>query len=201
MLLKWEGFQYATSLKLNIGYYYIQQIKNTSNLCTIVLMCVKYCYKCLTMGVANYRDILQQKMNDLFHGSEFFCAYIDDLLILTKGDWIDHVQKLELPLNKLNENVLQCNIAKSLFWKTKMGYLGFRVTRDGVKPTNKKIRVINNMSRPTSWKYLRRFKSVVNYYRSMGISRSHTLPPLTRITSNKMQFEWTKVKQDSFKRN
>ena len=27
----------------------------------------------------------QAEMNDLFHGLEFICAYIDDLLILTKG--------------------------------------------------------------------------------------------------------------------
>ena len=36
----------------------------------------------------------QQKMNDLFHGLKFICAYIYDLLILTKGDCTDHVQKL-----------------------------------------------------------------------------------------------------------
>ena len=38
------------------------------------------------MGVANLPDILQQKMNELFHGFEFIRAYIDDILILTKGD-------------------------------------------------------------------------------------------------------------------
>ena len=55
------------------------------------------------MGVANLTDIFQQKMDELFHGFEFICAYIDDLLILTKVHWTDHVQKLELTLNKLKE--------------------------------------------------------------------------------------------------
>ena len=31
-----------------------------------------------------------------------------------------------------------------------MEYLGFWVTRDGVKPTNRKIEAITNMNRPTS---------------------------------------------------
>ena len=53
------------------------------------------------MGVANFPDIFQQKMNDLFHGCLFICAYIDELLILSKLDWTDHVQNLELTLNKL----------------------------------------------------------------------------------------------------
>ena len=61
----------------------------------------KYWYKRLPMGVADSPDIFQQKMNYLFHGFEFICAYIDDLLILTKGNWTYHVQKLELTINKL----------------------------------------------------------------------------------------------------
>ena len=74
MLLKLEGFQYATSLDLNMRYYHIQLSKNKSNLCTIIIPWGKYCYKRLTMGVANSPAIFQQKMNDLFHGFEFIRA-------------------------------------------------------------------------------------------------------------------------------
>ena len=81
VLLKLEGFQYATSLDLNMVYYHIRLSKNASNLCTIILPWGKCWYKRLTMGVDNYRDIFQQKMNDLFHGFEFIRTYIDDLVI------------------------------------------------------------------------------------------------------------------------
>ena len=73
------------------------------------------------MGVADSPDIFQQKMNNLFQGFEFIPAYIDDLLILTKGDWTDHVQNLELTLNKLKGKGLKCNIENYFFRKTKMG--------------------------------------------------------------------------------
>ena len=86
MLLELEVFQYATSLDLNMGYHHIQLSKNASNLCTIILPWGKYWYKCLPMRVVNSPDVFQQKMNDLFHGFEFISAYIEDLLILTKGD-------------------------------------------------------------------------------------------------------------------
>ena len=86
MLSIFEGFQYATSLYLNIGYYHIQLSKNASNLCTIILLWGKYLYKRPPMGVANSPEIFQLKMNDLFHGIKFILAYIDKLLILTKGD-------------------------------------------------------------------------------------------------------------------
>ena len=58
MLLKLEGFLYATSLDLNIGYYRIRLRKMASNLCTIIPPWGKYRYKRLPMGVANSPDIL-----------------------------------------------------------------------------------------------------------------------------------------------
>ena len=95
ILLKLEGFQYATSLYLNMGYYCIRLRKNANNLCTTILPWGKYCYKCLQMEISNSPDIFQQKMNDLFHGFDFICAYIDDLLILIKKlYWTDHVQNI-----------------------------------------------------------------------------------------------------------
>ena len=141
-LLQLEGFQYATSLDLNIGYYHIQLSENASNLCTIILPWGEYWYRCILMGFENSPDVFQPKMNELFHGFEFVRVYIDYILILTKGYWKDHVQKMELTLNKLKGKWLKFNIEKSLFGKTEMEYLGFWVTRDDVKPIDKKIESI-----------------------------------------------------------
>ena len=46
------------------------------------------------MGVANPPEILQHKMNDLFHGFKFIRAYIDELLILKKGDMEDQLHNI-----------------------------------------------------------------------------------------------------------
>ena len=125
MLLKLEDFQNAMSLDLIMGYYHVRLTKKASCLCSVIIMWGKYQYKRLTMEVANSPDIFQQKMNDLFHGFEFICAYIHDLLILTKGYWTDHIQKLEVTLTKLKGKGLKCNIERYFFGKTKMEYLNF----------------------------------------------------------------------------
>ena len=57
-------------------------------------------------------------MDDLFHGLEFIRAYIDDILILTKGDWTDNLQKLGSTINKLKEKGLKFNIENSFFGQT-----------------------------------------------------------------------------------
>ena len=45
LLLKLEGFQYATSLDLNMGYYHIELSPFSRELCTIVLPWGKYEYQ------------------------------------------------------------------------------------------------------------------------------------------------------------
>ena len=91
-------------------------------------------------------------MDDLFHGFEFICEYIDEILILPKGYWTDHSHNLELTQNKLKGKGIKCNIEKSLFGQAKMECLVFWFTHDGVKPRNKNIEAIANMMLTTSQK-------------------------------------------------
>ena len=49
MLLKLEGFQYATLIDLNMGYYHIRLIKSVSYLCKIIIPRRKYSPKRLPM--------------------------------------------------------------------------------------------------------------------------------------------------------
>ena len=90
-------------------------------------------------------------MDDLCHGFEFICAYIDYLLI-KKKNWTYHLHNLKLTRNKLKGKGIKCNIEKSLFGQTEMECLVLWVTHNSVKPTNKKISEITNMKPPTPQK-------------------------------------------------
>ena len=68
-----------------MGYYHTQLTEYASNLCTIIISWVEYCYKLLPMVVSNSQDIFQQEINNLFQVFKFIRAYINELLILTKG--------------------------------------------------------------------------------------------------------------------
>ena len=67
------------------------------------------------MGIFNSQEIFQEKINEMFCGFEFIRTYINYLLIITKGDWSDHLKKLEQVLKSLKDNGLKCNIEKSFF--------------------------------------------------------------------------------------
>ena len=186
-LLNLEGFKYAMSLDLNMGYYHIRLRDQDSNLCTIILPWGKYRYKCLTMEVSNSPENFQDKMNKMFHGFEFIRAYVNDLLIITKVDWSNQLEKLELNLKNIKYNGLKCNIEKSFYGQTEMVYLGFWVTQTGIQPI-KKIEAIVNMKPPKNTKEVRVFIGIFNYYRDMWYKRSHLIHPLTALTSHKVKF-------------
>ena len=76
MLLKLEGFIYASSLDLNMGYYNIELTPGAKKLCTIVLLWGKYEYQKLHMGVCNSPNIFQEKVSKLFEGFDMVRAYI-----------------------------------------------------------------------------------------------------------------------------
>ena len=57
-------------------------------------------------------------------GLEFVRAYIDDLLVISKGNWEDHLDKLETVLERLKQAGLKVNAKKSFFGRGELEYLG-----------------------------------------------------------------------------
>jgi hypothetical protein len=183
-----------------MGYYHIQLTPNARRLCTIVLPWGKYEYCRLPMGVCNSPDIFQERMSDLMAGLEFVRTYLDDLLVLTKGDWSDHLHSLEQVLSRLAQAGLKVNATKSFFGRTETEYLGFWITRHGIRPISKKVEAIQLLQPPTTRRQLRHFIGLVNYYRDMWRRRSELLAPLSMLTSEKTKFKWTDVEQKAFDR-
>ncbi len=91
-----EGFKYATTLNLNMSYYTIRLDPTVAKICTIIFPWGKYSYQRLPMGFARSADIFQAEMGSLMATLEYIRAYIDDLLIITKGSFDDHLDKLKL---------------------------------------------------------------------------------------------------------
>ena len=59
---------------------------------------------------------------------------------------------------------------------------------------------MKNITPPIAQRLIIRFIVVVNYYRNMLERFSHVVAPLTKLTSSKVKFKWTEVKQKSFKK-
>lgn len=198
LLLKLEGFTYGTSLDLNMGYYHIELHPFSSQLCTFVLPWGKYEYTRLPMGLCNSPDIFQEKMSELMAGLEFVKVYIDDLLVLTKGDFEDHLVCLGRVLDRIAQAGLKVNATKSFFARGELEYLGYWITRKGISPVLQKIDAMKQIKEPTNKKQLRSFIGLINFYRDMWQKRSELLSPLSALTSKTVPWKWTDTEQKAF---
>jgi hypothetical protein len=99
--LKLEGFQYATSLDQNVGYYHIELSPHAKQLCTIVFYWVNLNSNTYQWAYVIAQKCFQDKMSCLMDDLEYVQSYIDDPLIITKGTYLEHVQKLATVLTRL----------------------------------------------------------------------------------------------------
>ncbi len=97
------------------------------------------------MGFGGSADIFQAQMMDLLASLEYVRAYIDNLLITTRGTLDDHIDKIETVLARLRDAGLKVNAAKSFFCTHEIEYLGYILTREGIKPQNKNRRYLHSI--------------------------------------------------------
>jgi hypothetical protein len=124
ILQELEGFTYATALDLNMGYYTIRLDPMASEMCTIIFPWGMYSYKRLPMGFGGSANIFQAQIMGLMASLEFVQAYMEDLLIITRGTLDKHLQKMETVLTRLCDAGLKVNAAKPSFCAHEIEYLG-----------------------------------------------------------------------------
>jgi hypothetical protein len=79
-----------------------------------------------------------------------------------------------------------------LFCAHEIEYLGYILTRDGIKPQPKKVWAILALNLPNNVKELRHFLRMVQYYRDMWVRCSEMLAPLTDLGGERGETKTTK---------
>ena len=85
------------------------------------------------MGMSFSPDIFQGAMARLFVDCPNIKVYMDDLLIFSHGSFEDHLEKVSEVLNRLSNQGMAVNAEKSYWTVQEVDYLGFRLTREGVR--------------------------------------------------------------------
>ncbi len=163
------------------------------------------------MGFAGLADIFQAEMGNLMATLEYVRVYIGDLLVITKASLDDHLDKLKQVFIRLHDTGLKINETKSVFCAQETEYLGYILTRDGIKPQPKKVQAILALNPPNNVKELCWFLGMVQYYRDMWQKRSEMLAPLTDLIgecgetkttkknkTKKRPWRWESIHQQAF---
>jgi hypothetical protein len=73
----------------------------------------------------------------------FVVVYLDDILVYSKT-YEEHVQHMRLILTTLRDANLRIKVEKTEFYKREVKFLGYIVSREGLKIDSKKIEAITS---------------------------------------------------------
>ena len=79
-----------------------------------------------------------------------------------------------------------------------MEYLDFNISRQGVKPQEKKIEAILNIATPTNVRQVCSFLGAINHYKQMIPHSSHVATEITALSKKGAKFKWTPNCQAAF---
>jgi hypothetical protein len=103
-------------------------------------------------------------MLELMEDLEHVRAYLDDLLCISRSSLEDHLKKLEEVLRHLRDIGLKVNAEKLTFCTLEIEYLGYIMTRDGIKPQSNKVQAMFAIQPSKNVKELRHFLGIVQYW-------------------------------------
>ena len=78
---------------------------------------------------------------------EYVRVYLDDLPIITKDTYEDHLSKLRQVLEKLKQAGLRVNADKFFFARDEVEYFGYVLSREGIQPMKEKVSAILALNR------------------------------------------------------
>ena len=99
--------------------------------------------------------------------------YIDDILVTGQTDE-EHVKRLDEVLTHLET----AGMRLKGFMSSQVEYLGHRISKEGLQPTQEKVKAVTDTPKPTNVSELRAFLGLINYYGKFVQNLSTLLAPL-----------------------
>lgn len=139
-------------------------------------------YEHVTMpfGLTNAPRTWQRFMNNLFHDLDFVFVYLDDILIFSTSE-DEHTEHLKTVLSRLDRNGLRIHLTKCQFFQNEIIFLGHKITKDGLSPTEQKITTVENLQYPQTISELRGQLGLLNFYRPFMKNAAANLAPLNDL--------------------
>jgi len=125
-----------------------------------------YEFLVMPFGLANAPATFCTLMNGIFREwlDDFVVIYIDNILIYS-GSLEEHAKHLRKVFQVLRENNLYVKLEKCEFGVTKVDFLRHRITQEGLKMDDHKVKAILDWESPKPILALRSFLGLASYYR------------------------------------
>ena len=188
--------------KIDLDYAYGQMklSKETSRQCVFAITGGKfsgyYRFKKGFYGLADIPTIFQEKIDRTLEYST--PAWLDDIIVVTRGDRTEHEKKLFDVLRKLQDAGYRASERKSEFFLNKTKWLGHEIDETGIKPNTEKVKAILDLKSPENQKQLKSFLGAIPYLAKFIPRLSERTERLRRLLKKESKWNWGKKQDEDF---
>ncbi|XP_031346519.1 uncharacterized protein K02A2.6-like [Photinus pyralis] len=190
-----SGSEFYCVIDLKGAYQQLQISESSKELFTINTHIGLFRFNRLTYGVSSAPGIFQCIMDAILSGLPKTKCYLDDILV--HGSSLNECyQNVENVLNRLKGYNVKVNESKCQLFETSVEFLGHKLDRLGVHPTNEKIECIQKAPSPQNMTQLKSYLGLLNFYGKFIPMLSSKLKPLYDLCRDNQEFIWsTKCEQ------
>ena len=144
-------------------------------------------------------EIFQRTMETLLEGQPNVICYFGDTLVHSDSHE-DHKDHLDQTTKTLSDAGLKLNKAKCEIEKEEIEFLGYIISKDGVRPDPGKVEAVVKMAEPTNVAELRRMLGMVNFLGKYIPHLSTVLHPLCELLGKDRAWVWGPAQAEAFTR-
>ena len=149
-----------------------------------------YRYNRLPFGVASAPALFQKLMDSVLQGIPHIICYLDNILVTGTSD-SEHLQKLQLVLERPQQYEFQLKKEKCEFLKASVDYLGHKIDAEGLHALPSKVDAIISTPEPRDVQELQSFLGLLNYYGKFIPNLSTLVHPLNSLLQRSRCWNWT----------
>ena len=145
-------------------------------------------------GLGNLPNEFQRVMDSTLRNFPFTNCYLDDILVASKGSFIDHKKIVYKILSTLDGYNFAVKWSKSNFFQKEIKWLGFKISKSGIAPLIDKTKAIKDIPVPKNLKELRSVFGSTNQYIEFVPNLASLGSPLRPLLNKKSIFLWNDTK-------
>ena len=199
VLIEAAEASYFTSLDLYSGYWQIELSEESKEKTAFTSHLGHYEFNVLSFGLRNAPSSFMRILTDVIRPAlgKFATIYLDDILIWSKT-FHSHQQNIEEIFKLLLKNGLRVNLEKCEFCKEVIKYLGFLLSKEGIRIDDSNIRPLLDCPAPKNVEQLKSFLGMASYFRKFVEFFAHKAHHLTTLTRHDKPWKWGSDEENAF---
>lgn len=187
-------------IDLKGAYQQLAIAKESREILTVNTIKGFFRYTRLPFGIRPASAIFQplQFMDALLNGREWAIAYMDDVIV--KADSIEQMKtRLDDLFNLFQSRNLKVNFDKCGLFKKEVHYLGHKISKDGVAPSEEGVKAVLDAPAPENISMLRSFIGLVSFYSKFLPGLNQKMNIFFELEKKGTPWSWTNEHQKVYK--